>query len=452
VTFRGSGPFTLVLLALVLALAGPLRAQEDMEDILGGFEEDPEFLADEQDDAEVERFWDLSGSAELSGSYNYRHHSSDTGTNYFGFQRLRLRGNLQLDLDLPYEWAFRAEGWGFFDPAYQFRGRRKYTRAVLDAYEDDAEFGEVWLAGALHDRIDIKLGRQVAIWGRSESLRVLDVLNPLDNREPGRVDLEDLRRPVSMLRVDAYLGDWSLTGIAIPEIRFDHLPQVGSDFFPGGFAPPEIEPDDFEDPEFAGKLTGIFSGWDVTFQGAWFWNDTPRLARNPPIRLVHDRLWMVGSGGNYTRGSWLFKYEVAFLDGLGFASEPGDKSRLDGLLGVEYYGLIDTTITIEGVNRHLFEYDDRQRRAPDFVRQDSQEISARVTRNFWNERLTATFVGILLNWNARDGSIVRFDVDYDIRDALSAGMGILLYQTGDLPPLSQWGRNDRLFFRLKWSF
>ncbi len=323
---------------------------------------------------------------------------------------------------------------------------------MLDAYEDDAEFGEVWLAGKLHEKIDVKIGRQVQIWGRSESLRVVDVINPLDNREPGRIDLEDLRRPVGMLRVDAYLGDWSLTGLVIPEIRFDHLPQVGSDFFPGAFAPPTFEPEDWEDLELAAKLTGIFSGWDVTFVGAWFWNDTPRLARSFPLRLVHDRLWMVGSAGNYTTGSWLFKYEAAFFDGLGFASTSGDKSRADVLVGAEYYGLVDTTITVEALNRHLFEYSDRQRRAPDFVRQDSQEIVGRITRNFMNERLTATFVGILLNWNARDGSILRLDAEYDIRDALSVGAGILLYQAGDLPPFSEWGRNDRLFFNLKWSF
>lgn len=429
-----------------------------MDDILGGFDDEEEevFQVDlaigGPVDPSTQRWWDLSGSAEVSGSFNYRHHRSDTGTQYFGSQRLRLRGNLQLDLDLPWDWTARAEGWAFFDPAYQFEGRSKYTRAVLDAYEDDAEFGEVWLAGRLHEKVDIKIGRQVQIWGRSESLRVVDVINPLDNREPGRVDLEDLRRPIGMLRIDGYLGDWSLTGLVIPEIRFDHLPQVGSDFFPGVFAPPTFEPEDWEDLELAGKLTGIFSGWDITFVGAWFWHDTPRLDRAFPLRLVHDRLWMAGSAGNYTTGSWLFKYEAAFLDGFGFTSTTGDKSRLDTMVGVEYYGLLDTTITLEGLNRHLFEYSDRQRRAPDFVRQDSQEIAGRITRTFLNERLTATLVGVLLNWNARDGSILRFDVEYDLRDALSAGAGVLLYQTGDLPPLSEWGRNDRLFFNLKWSF
>ncbi len=65
----------------------------------------------------------------------------------------------------------------------------------------------------------------------SDTLRVLDVLNPLDNREPGRADIEDLRRPVTMVKLDWHIGrNWRLTGIAIPEIRFDDLPALGTDF------------------------------------------------------------------------------------------------------------------------------------------------------------------------------------------------------------------------------
>ena len=71
---------------------------------------------------------------------------------------------------------------------------------------------------------------------------MLDVLNPLDNREPGRVDLEDIRRPVSMLNVKGYAGDWSAALIAIPEIRFDSNPVVGSDFFPGRSSSPSAVP------------------------------------------------------------------------------------------------------------------------------------------------------------------------------------------------------------------
>ena len=92
------------------------------------------------------------------------------------------------------------------------------------------------------------------------------------------------------------------------------------------------------------------------------------------------------------------------------------------------------------------------RHAPHFTREDSQEIALRLSRNFWNDTLHLTLVGILLGIDARDGSIARFDLDYDLLDALTVGVGLLLYQRGDLPPLDTWGDNDRVIFKLKYSF
>ncbi len=454
-------PKRCALAALVAFLCtASAAAQDDLDDVLGGFEEEDErFEVDPSaiEESGDERF-DLSGSVETSGSFNVRSHRSDTGTYYGGLQRLRNRGNLRLDAALPdlgvfEDWQLRLEGWGFYDAAYAIRGRSRYTREVLRQYELDAEVGEAWLHGKMFSDVDVKIGRQVVIWGRSETIRVLDVLNPLDNREPGRVDIEDLRRPLSMLKVVGYAGDWSLAAIAIPEIRFDENPVVGSDFFPGTFEPGEEKPEHFEDVELAGQLTGVFSGWDVSFVGAWFWNDVPRLDGGVlPTKLVHDRLWMVGTGGNYTLGSWLLKSELAYTDGFGFFGEDDEKARLDALVGVEYYGFTDTNIVLEAAHRHFYEHESVMRRAPNFVREDTAEIALRITRNFLRERLRATFVGVALGWDARDGAVLRFDVEYDVLDALTVGAGLLLYQKGDLPPLDTWADNDRLLFSVKWSF
>ncbi len=430
---------------VLLFLAAPAGARDDLDDVLGGFdEEDQSFEIREAASEPGERWWDLSGSYELSGSWNLRSHRSATGTDYRGLQRLRNRLNLQLDLEPRDDWKLRLEGWGFWDAAYRLRDRDAYTREVRNTYELDAELGEAWIAGRLARNLDLKVGRQVVVWGGSETLRVLDVLNPLDNREPGRVDLEDLRRPSGMLRVDVFRDAWTWTGVAIPEIRFDASPVVGSDFFAGSAAPPERQPSGFGDLELGTALVGTFSGWDVSFHAARFWDDTPRLA-DDGAHLVHDRLWMVGAGSNLTRGSWLFKTELAWLDGLGFAGTRDEKARFDALLGAEYYGWIDTTVVLEVVNRHVFD-------APPGVRGDAQQIALRVTRNFWNDTLHLTGLAFLLGWNGGEGSILRLDLSYDLRDALRIGVGILLYQTGEEPPLDAWGRNDRLIFNARWSF
>ena len=459
----------LAVSGLVLALAAaPASGQDadDLDDILGGFdEEDPSFEVEpEPTGSAALPPVDLSGSVEVSSSINVVDHRSDTGTDYGGLQRLRNRLNLRLDVELGElsfaesvealdGWQLRLEGWGFWDAAYALQGRSDYTREVLREYEYDAEVGEAWLHGEIAPDADLTLGRQVVIWGRSETLRVLDVINPLDNREPGRVDIEDLRRPLSMLQVKGYAGDWSLAAIAVPEIRFDANPVVGSDFFPGTIELGEEKPRHFEDGELFGALTTIRSGWDLSLHGGWFWDDRPRPEGGPfPVELVHDRLWMIGTGGNVTTGSWLLKAEIAYLDGFGFFHTRDEKSRLDALVGVEYYGLTSTTIVLEAAHRHLFDYEGALRDAPDFTRRNSPEIALRVSRDFLREKLQVTLVAVALGWDARDGSIARLDFDYDVLDALSVGAGVLLYQQGDLPPLSTWADNDRILLSAKWSF
>lgn len=427
---------------------------EDLDDILSGFnEEDPSFdLAPATSgESAPRRRWDLSGSLEISGSINTRSHRSDTGTDYGGLQRLRNRLNLQVDADLPRQWALRMEAWAFYDGAYRLNGRGDYSREVLNQYEADADLGEAWISWTPQPRIDIKIGRQVVVWGRSETLRVADMINPLDNREPGRVDLEDVRRPLGMLRLDAYSESWSLTALAIPEFRFDLGPVLGSDFYPGDEVFDEIEPKNFEQVEVAAALTGIFHGWDISFYTAQYWSDEPRFQREQGgLVLVHDRLRLLASSGAVALGSWLVKYEAAHRSNIGFLNG-SDKERIDVLLGVEYYGFADTTIVFEAVNRRLLNYRQALFDGPDFSRKNTEEVALRVTRSFLNDRVQATALGILLG-GGEDGSIARFDVDYDLLDGLEVGVGMLFYDGGERQPLSEWGQNDRLIFNIKWSF
>jgi len=385
--------------ALLLPVFAAGSGADEMDDVLEGFEDGPEdvlegFEAEPEEGFEresetapagesAERFWDLTGSLSLGSSINYLAHSAFAGpgreTDYRGVQRLRSRLNLQLDVDLPWKWKGRVAGFGFYDWAYFINGRDDYTEDVLDMYEWEVDFQEVWIQGSPLDDLDVKIGRQIVNWGRSDTLRVLDVLNPLDNREPGLVDIEDLRRPVAMVKVDYYLGKWSLSGIAIPEIRFNLNPPFGSDFAPvtaslgtlEAFAVPEEIPDEkLANTEWAVALKGIFSGWDVSLHYARYWRDEPYLRPvfqvipNPPdpptvslegTELQHSRVTLVGAGGNYIIGSWLFKSEIAWIDGINYTTTtPVDlsiigasgiaqvptgnvqKSRLDFMAGIEY--------------------------------------------------------------------------------------------------------------------
>ncbi|MCZ6823960.1 MAG: DUF1302 family protein, partial [Deltaproteobacteria bacterium] len=266
-----------VLLLSLCARAG--GAQDELEDLLEGFEQEEEVILDDAANAEP-TFWELDGAVSVSASYAYAHDSSEEiKKEYRGLAVLRTQLSLELDLNLPREWKARVAGRGFYDFAYAIQGRDNFTRDAKQAQVNEVEFQEVWLQGSLLPQLDLKFGRQIVSWGRSETIRILDILNPLDNREPGLVDIEDLRLPVTMTRLDYYYGAWTLTGIAVHETRFNEDPDFGSEFFPVDIELPseETPANGGSNTEWAAALTGIFSGWDLSLHWARFFDDRPHL-------------------------------------------------------------------------------------------------------------------------------------------------------------------------------
>jgi hypothetical protein len=417
---------------------------------------------DQPEPTSVDPWWDLSGDVSLFNAYSYQKHSSSSGTDYQGLVALRTKADLQLDLELPYEWQARAAGSAFYDFAYLARGRDDYTNAVLDTYEWDADVGEMWVEGPLLPSLDLKLGRQIVNWGQSDTLRVLDVLNPIDNREPGLLDLVDLRLPVTMAKASYYPDShWALIGIYIPELRFSIDPPFGSDFFP--FAaplPPQQVHSGFtaSHPEWAASLSGKFVGWDISFHFASAYEDIPRLEPNASIpggfQLDHSRVLLGGVGGNYAFGAWLVKAELAATDGIDFATTTDDKTRFDSMLGLEYYGIEDSNFALEIVLRHLDDFENSMKGFPDFAQQNVVETSLRWGADWWNARLHTTALGVMFGAKAQDGSVLRFTADYDIRDALSFGVGIQIWIQGTENDgfLNPFKKNDRVLLRLKYSF
>jgi hypothetical protein len=456
------------LLGGALAVPGLAAEDSELDEILEGFDED-DLQPVELDPAEDEpdsRFWRISGELFLGGSYNLLSHRPPPGTaQYGGLSRLRAELNLQLDLELPRSWRARIAGRGFYDFAYRIRGRDNYTEEVLDLYEWVAEFTEVYLQGSLLRDLDLKVGRQVVNWGTGETFRVVDVLNPLDNREPGLVDIDDLRLPVVMTKLDYYFGDWDLSLIALHERRFSDDPVFGSDFFPPalGRGLPDREPaQTLANTEWAAALRGVFEGWDLGFFAAYYYEDLPRV-EFPGFDLVrgavvprptqHSRLTMLGSTANLALGNWLLRGEVAWIDGLEYFQLPDRKTqRVDVLVGVDYWGFTDTFIAFDLVNRWVDGWESSLLDAPDFTRRNSLEVALRIQRDFLQDTLHVALLAVGFGRNLEDGSAVRLGVDYDLRDGLSIGGGILLYQAGDLPPLSAYGRNDRVYLQAKYNF
>ncbi len=433
-----------------------------IDDILEGFDEGAEDVGTESSEEQYKQsIFSLDGYCKFGASYNIAHDAPEEGkTDWRGLSRLRAEMQLDLSAKFSDSWQALISGKGSYDFAYGINGRDEFTDDVLDNYEKEIELGETYVLGSLTDSLDIKAGRQIVVWGKSDNIRVTDVLNPLDMREPGLTDIEDLRLPVTMTRLDYYIGHWSLTGIAVHEIRFNKKPEYGSDFYPTETPlPHENKPKSCAaNTEFAVAVNGIFSGWDISFYWADIYDDMPHMelvssGLSPQIEMKHARLKMYGTAFNIAVGNWLFKTEAAYFDSIEFFNAPDKKySRTDVLAGVEYSGFKDTTVSIEAVNRHINDFDTVLKQPPDEAQEDEFQWVVRLTRDFLNETLTLTLLTSTYGTTGQDGAFQRFSLEYDLTDAILIRGGVVFYQSGDKGKFKNIGDNDRLFLEFRYSF
>ena len=503
----------------------PASPFEEWNEILDGFLDEeqggPSSVPPVEDSGWLDEHLRLSGSTSLGVSYNVIPHYATVGPNsdaaagipgtYFGnIQRLRARGDLQADFILPFNMRARLQAFGFYDFAFLIHGRDRYTEEVLQDYELQGEVLDFWVAGSWGPHLDFKLGRQVVNWGRSDTLRVTDVINALNNREPGLTDIENLRLPSTMARIDAYWEKFSVTLLVIPEIRYDYDPPPGNDFFPAfdirdipyppadspltrdelaallaasaaaAFAknPPSLRaPQWGAAPELGLSLSGIFRGWDLSIYLARLYQNRTTLIINLPspteggLFTDDDLVTLIGAGGNYTWGRWLFKAEAAWIDELDYvylspretwtpsAPIPAYElirnrfSRLDWMLGVEYYGFSRVMIALELAHRHVFDYAPALQYLPNYIYGDNVEVALRVTSEHFNGRLRPTLLTLLLaNEQGFAGGTLRLSADYEFAEGLIGTLGYLHFFGSEQLPFNTWDQNNRLFGKVKYSF
>lgn len=471
-------------LLFALVLSGAVQAEATLDEALGGFDEPDvptlyETLGEYDDegrpgikealggfDEPADRpaapgttptaatgGWRRAGSLTASTAWNFAHAAPlPDRTDHRGLSRLRLEAQGRLDRRWDNGWRARLGGRAHVDPVYALRSDANYTTTQVAALETEAELQEVYLWGPLHDRVDLKIGRQIVVWGMADSLRVTDLLNPLDRREPGLVDLEDLRLPVTMTRLDVHRGDWQLSLVGIHEIRFDKRPPYGSDFHPGSVPmPPETRPDSaLLPPEVGVALTGTLPGWDIGLYAARLYHDPPRFDGS---RLVHDRISMAGLAADWVTGPWLFKLEAARLQGLRFATDPGNEhARLDLLLGADYSGLRDITLGFEAVQRSLQGFTPAMANPPDSAVETERQLALRATWNLQHDRLKLTGMAVAFGTSPGSGGFQRLGARYELRDGLHLAAAVINYDSGNRPTDANIGDNDRITVEVKWSF
>lgn len=435
------------------------EAERSIDDLESGFAmpDSPPPAEEQAEFINLPSWLSVDGSLGVLTSYSFAQDAPEAGMpDYRGYSI--MRSSFELIAEAAWEsWQARLGLKGFYDAAPELTDNRTfYTTRYLDEYEDELEVAEAYVLATISANVDLKVGRQIVVWGKSDTLRVTDILNPLDLRQLGLVDVRDLRLPVTMSKLDYYIGDWNINPIILHEPRFSKTPVFNGDFFSGsGLLPPTDEPAIcLDNQQYALALNGIFRGWDLSFYGASVFVDKPYLAWHSSIGVRrYSRALMTGLATNVAVGNWLWKAEAAYWDGLRFSNVvDAEKSRLDMLFAFEYSGFSETLLSFEVVYRHLFSYDEVLAQAPDFQKEDLYQYAFRLTRDFLHDTLHLNLLVVSNGLMSEYGGFQRCQLEYDLTDALSAKTGIVFYQSGDFAGFGGIGDNDRVFLELKYRF
>ncbi len=415
------------------------------DDLQAGFD-DANASATEQGDTPFLSIEGLTGALTQTWAYSYRGKGKDHGLSM-------LKHSLFLDYEHGFEngWKFKINAKAYYDALYDLRDQ-PYTAEEKAQFRSEFRLYDAYLEGSLTEHLDFRLGNQVVVWGRSDTIRITDILNPLDNRRPGMVDIEDLRLPVPMLKLDWYIDTWRITPIAILSGHFTLNPPYGSPLYPLPIKAPDDE--NYHDLSFALSIGRDFDAGDLNLYAARVRQDQGVLKLPPtlPLRLKHEKTTMLGAAANFLSGSWLFKGEFAhfsdiYYNALGGASRPRD----DALVGVEYNGIADTMISYDFSVRHIENYAPQLTQEFGVFGQNSYQHAFRITSDFMNATLHANYLISLFGASGKEGGFQRLWATYDINDNLKATAGVVDY-IGGSRFFDRIKDADMLFMELKYSF
>lgn len=166
-------------------------------------------------------------------------------------------------------------------------------RAYVDLREAMADFS--------FENLDLHLGRQQVVWGKTDGFRVTDVVNPLDSRDTASPEFLDQRIPLWIANIEYYAStNFSLQALIIPDLRFNKLPELSFSDNVTVYSTDEPK-ESFENTEYGLKFAGYLRGWDFTLNYLYSWDDTPvyRKSFEPntgtfTILPEHERMHILG--------------------------------------------------------------------------------------------------------------------------------------------------------------
>lgn len=329
--------------------------------------------------------------------------------------------------------------------------------------------------------VDLRLGLQQIVWGESDGLRVLDVINPLDYREFILEDFLDSRRPLWAARIDAPLAKGSLQLILAPYFAPGRLPGPQDEFglgvsFGAGLigaatqVPAEVEALPSVRPayrlsssQFGARYRRSIGEWDVTANYFYGWEDIPTnylqsfaLASNGVVKVTlapkYDRKEIIGLTGTTNYGPVVFRLEAGWsrqkavpMQDLSKRGGYFEAGQFSSVVGIDYSPY--SWLWMSG--QYFLQLTSAPQSSMLFPRYNHL-ASIFLRTNFFREKLRPELF-VLTGVNRRQ-YMVRPRVVRAFGDHFSLAAGMDFLGGSEITAFGYFGSRDRAVIELKWMW
>ncbi|PIE64256.1 MAG: hypothetical protein CSA26_09270 [Desulfobacterales bacterium] len=405
-------------------------------------------------------FWFLeSGAAEEQGAWQDRFALSGW---LDAFQSVRLRSphdslssraRLRLELTADMDWLY-----GFVSVDGE-KNREISSESGVDLHE-------AWVEHVA-DSWDLRIGKQIIIWGRADGVQISDMISPPDYTESISRDLDEIRMPINAVRLRLLGEQLDTVLLWLPFFKAAVQPEGDNPWAVTPVFPENIEVlstavdkpvNSVENSEIALKFSAYLSGLDLAASIFHTWDDFPAMHRNitvtgNDVQVLfaprHHRLTIFSLEGAKPWSDYVFRFEAAYYKGRYYQpaslfDQPDKKDAVKWLGGIDWSPGNDWTVTAQLVGDHICGDTALLAR-----KRDQYLFTVHISKKLLGQTLT---LATILYWQLDDGELFdRFKIEYDYNDAVALSAGIDFF-TGDDGVFGRYEENTQAWVKIKYSF
>lgn len=313
--------------------------------------------------------------------------------------------------------------------------------------------------------LDLRMGRQIIVWGVADALRVTDCVSPFDYTEFLAQDYDDIRMPVNALRARYTIRAVTLEAVCNPVVDFfvlptdDHNPWAVR--LPSAALPYTIDLESgkperrIKNMEFGVRLIVNLSGMDFSVSALRTWNKMPALcpilsADRQSLRVngEYRRMTMLGADCSLPVGQFVLRAEVADYIGEAQGTSIGQaaarRNVLNALAGADWYPGNDWNVSVQYCHQHTSGSLDGIS-----AYRNAGLATARISKELLHNTLKlSTFAYI----DVTNGGIFnRLSASYALNDQIELTAGYDYFHA-DKGKFAMYAKNSEAWVKMKYSF